>query len=528
MRRILYIASVISLNALPALSDQIVKLDYGTFEGFTSREIHQFLGIPYAQPPIGKLRFKPPLPPLPFEGIKKATKYSPVCLQYAPIPGGSEDCLTLNVFTPNLNPNEPYPVMVWVYGGAFGGGWSSSYNGESFVREANNSVVIVTMNYRTGAFGFLASVEAVKENAANMGLMDQQLAFEWVQKYIRSFGGDPDNITVFGESAGAVSIALHLVRYGNSTKPPFHKAIVQSGGPNTPILHPEFQQQFFDKIMKKVGCKVYPSSSTEALACLRGISPNSLAKAFEDIFAQALLRGRAHPFGPIIDGKFIKKHPIDMLKETGLPSIPLMMGSTTDEGTMFTVGAFVPIPINGGDISAISVMFPMSNEDIKRVDSLYPISDYKSMIYSTKYLRLSDAVGDAKFKCPQELLFQHAKGEVYRYRFNQLTPFQKTPPYPLLVNHGDELPYLWPSMALGSRAAFTANDRALARVMSDYWVCFAKTGNPNCKNNLIWPEFTSSKQRILLQEPGLTIEPVPDNKLKCNFWNSLYYKNNFN
>src|ERR1700722_19231247 len=228
----------ISLAAFGASLPLQVKIDTGTIEGKANGPVRAFLGIPYAAPPVGELRWKPPAPPAKWSGVRAATEFGAACMQGRPYsdmvfrdPGISEDCLSLNVWTPAKNPKANLPVMVWIHGGGFMAGASSEPRQDGGVL-ARQGVVVVSMNYRLGIFGFLAlpdlAAESDKKAAGNYGLLDQVAALEWVKRNIAAFGGDPDNVTIFGESAGSFSVSALMA--SPVAKGLFQRAIGESGG----------------------------------------------------------------------------------------------------------------------------------------------------------------------------------------------------------------------------------------------------------------------------------------------------------
>src|SRR3984957_10879618 len=227
----------ISLAAFGASLPLQVKIDTGTIEGKANGPVRTFLGIPYAVPPVGELRWKPPAPPAKWPGVRAATEFGARCMQGSPYsdmvfrdPGIREDCLSLNVWTPAKNPKANLPVMVWIHGGGFMAGGSSEPRQDGRVL-ATHGVVVVSMNYRLGIFGFLVlpelAAESDKKAAGNYGLLDQVAALEWVHRNIAAFGGDPGNVTIFGESAGSFSVSALMA--SPLAKGLFHKAIGESG-----------------------------------------------------------------------------------------------------------------------------------------------------------------------------------------------------------------------------------------------------------------------------------------------------------
>ncbi|KAI0447217.1 alpha/beta-hydrolase [Xylaria telfairii] len=287
-----------------------------------------FLGIPYAQPPVGPLRFKWPKPlNESFETPLDASAYGYSCYQAGTAFDLSEDCLTLNVVRPHGVDNaEKLPVLVWIYGGGLFAGSSADpqYNLSGVVRlsqESQQPIIAVSINYRIGVLGFLQSPEVLAEGSSNAGLLDQRLALTWIGENIAAFGGDPDRITVWGESAGAQSIALHLHSFGGRDDGLFRAAILESGSAIGVALQPlAYYEAPFDNLTRTVGC----ADAADRLACLRGIPP-------DDLFAA---RGSNY-WNPLVDGGFLTDYPSALAGSGSFIKVPLLLGSNSDEGISF-------------------------------------------------------------------------------------------------------------------------------------------------------------------------------------------------
>ncbi|KAI1420726.1 Alpha/Beta hydrolase protein [Xylaria sp. FL1777] len=290
-----------------------------------------FLGIPYAQPPIGPLRFKWPQPlNETYSTPLDASSYGYSCYQDSTTFSLSEDCLTLNVVRPhthNLTAADKLPVLVWIYGGGLFAGSSADpqYNLSGIVRASQDSrqpVVAVSINYRVGIFGFLQTPQVLAEGgSANAGLLDQRLALAWIQENIAAFGGDPDSVTVWGESAGAQSISLHLHSFGGRDDRLFHAAILESGSAIGVALQPlAYYASPVDSLARMVGC----NNASDQLACLRGVAP-------EELFAA---RGSSYWY-PLVDGDFLTDYPSALAETGSFIKVPLLLGTNSDEGISF-------------------------------------------------------------------------------------------------------------------------------------------------------------------------------------------------
>ncbi|KAF9789744.1 sterol esterase [Thelephora terrestris] len=332
----------------------VVTLSYATFEGASTGGLESFLGIPYAQPPVGDLRFRRPQPPLSLSGTKLATTYGNACFpqEYTPplIPGinytilagflpkanASEDCLYANVIRPaGVTEQSKLPVVVWFYGGAFAVGDGSSYDGSTVVQrsvELGEPVIYVNFNYRLNAFGFLGGKEALAGGATNIGLYDQKFFLDWVKTYISKFGGDPNQVTAWGQSAGSQSIIVHILT--NPTSPPFKAAILHSS--YTSVTYKADSQNYqatYDQLVQFTGC----ASAPDTLECLRAAPYATLADAVNTTPSFLSLNGLDLTWDISIDGELIQKTVKQYVNEGCYARVPILGGQVDDEGTFFTL-----------------------------------------------------------------------------------------------------------------------------------------------------------------------------------------------
>ncbi|KUI56254.1 Lipase 4 [Cytospora mali] len=300
----------------------------GTYQGryLTEWDQHAFLGMPYAQPPVGDLRFRWPRPVnSSFDGIRDASEYGHSCMQYHSNFNISEDCLTLNVIRPAGN-HSNLPVLVWNYGGGLYAGSTADpqYNLSGIVKvsqDMGRPIIAVDMNYRLGMWGFLQTPALVAEGSSNAGLLDQRLALQWIQENIAAFGGDPDRVVLWGESAGAQSIAYHLMSYDGRDDGLFRGAIMESGGPTgAQVQDLAYYTPPVENLTRTVGCY----TAKDQLACLRGLDTATL-------FAAA----PTQVWNPLIDGDFLTGYPSTLIREGKYNAMPLLTGTNTDEGTSF-------------------------------------------------------------------------------------------------------------------------------------------------------------------------------------------------
>ncbi|WP_405822563.1 carboxylesterase family protein [Streptomyces sp. NBC_01390] len=460
--------------ATPAAATTVRTHD-GVVHGAAHNGYRTFEGIPYAAPPVGDLRWTPPHRPTPWSGVRDATRPASACPQPAgEVPGGStdEDCLHLNVTTPDgAEPARPRPVIVWLHGGGFTTGAGSSYDAHRMATRGD--VVVVTVNYRLGALGFLA--HSGLPGSGTFGLADQQAALRWVRAGIGAFGGDPRNVTLAGESAGGYSVCAQLT--SPSAAGLFDRAIIESG-PCTGRLDRPFAPSSVPlstaratgaDLAEKVGC----GSARDVLSCLRRVHVSQLFAA-QDV--------DQHPANTT---PLLPRDPARAIAAGRFHHVPVLIGNNHDEGNGWAAGivqAGHPVtPDTWPDI--VSAFFPAPGE-ARAIVREYPV-------HRTDGGPVFGAViGDGDFACPtaraDSLLRAHVP--VWRYEFAdehapQLT--SGTPPFPLGASHATELAYLFD---LGGRpAGLTAAQHRLADTMIDYWTRFARTADPNGPSSPHWP-----------------------------------------
>ncbi|KAK7952784.1 uncharacterized protein PG986_008512 [Apiospora aurea] len=300
----------------------------GTYEGLHLPDWDQdaFLGMPFAQPPVGPLRWRwPQSVNASFEGVRNATTYGYSCMQYGSAFDLSEDCLTINVVRPAAEtpPPEPLPVLVWIYGGGLSLGSTADpqYNLSGIVQVSQamgRPVVAVSMNYRLGLWGFLQTPQLAAEGSSNAGLLDQRLALRWIQENIGAFGGDAARVTVWGESAGAQSVAYQMFAYGGRDDGLFRAAILESGGPTGAQVQPlSWYAGAAENLTRAVGCW---GNSADQLACLRSVDQAALFAAHPSVV-----------WNPLLDGDFLRGYPSQLMREGNFLRVPLVTGANTDE-----------------------------------------------------------------------------------------------------------------------------------------------------------------------------------------------------
>lgn len=464
-----------------ARSNPIISVSTGKLRGSRTRDGGAvFKGIPFAQPPTGDLRWRAPLPAKPWSGIRDATAFGPPCVQGgAEGANSSEDCLYLNVWTPKWPMKSRAAVMVWIYGGGNFAGASSdpTFNGESLAR---HGVILVSANYRVGVFGFFALPQLSQESphhvSGNYGLLDQLMALRWVHENIARFGGDPHNVTVFGESAG--SLDINVLTTSPLSGGLFQRVIGESG----PVVAPPP----LDDAEKKGG----------ALVAKLAIAGGSVLEKLRALSSAELLRatGQGLAFlgptlGVTVDGWVFPESPMKVFAEGHEQRVGLMLGSNSQE---------LQRPF-----------FPMPNSLRQSIERQYgALADRALALYGLSGALepqpdpefgpvLAQWATDSQFRCGSvaELVWHSAAANpAYQFQFARNVPGRIVRGAP----HGSEVPYVFGTLDIGlGPARYTETDRRVSAEMQEYWTNFAKTGNPNGGNLPRWPEFTPAGRAYL-------------------------------
>jgi len=476
--------------ALPAQASNplVIKTHQGKVQGKMSadNQTRDFLGIPFAAPPVGSLRWKPPQPAAKWQGVRQATSFGSRCMQQERYddmvfrdPGESEDCLTLNVWTPAGKPKGKLPVMVWIFGGGFAGGGTSEprQDGEHL---SHKGVLVVSMNYRLGIFGFFATRELAAEDphhaAGNYGLLDELAAIQWVHRNIAAFGGDPDNVTIFGESAGSFAVSAQMASpLANGL---FAHAIGESGGA---FASKELNFPPLDKFEKENEEYFHSVLSDSSLAALRATSS-------ADILKLATQKAPGKPrFGPDIDGYFLPES-IPAIYAAGKQAhIPLIAGWNQDEGTSNIVKAPEKGTMDGLRATAVKEFGPRAEDFLK----VYHASDDAEALRAAK-----DFSGDNFLVYSTwAWLEAHVKtggSPVYRYLFALPSPGDPYHPVSAGAFHSDEIEYVFGNLDLRKGATFRPEDYKLSDLMQTYWTNFARTGDPNADPAPHWPKYDAA------------------------------------
>ena len=512
-----------------------IKINQGVLTGLLLPEYggRAFLGIPFAAPPVGDLRWSPPSPPAPFSGTFQATSFGPACPQICDLPpntcpldGTSEDCLTLEVYTPLVPSASPsgYPVMLFYYGGDFvqGGAGVTLYSGLYMVN--TSGIVLVVINYRLGALGFLHTAEL----GGNYAIMDQTYALQWTRDNIAAFGGDPSRVTIFGQSAGAMSVAAHL---GSPPSYSLFQAAIMESNPLTIAWSTEDNAlKMADKFAAALNC-----SSAADTACLRAASVDAILDAQNKAI-------RIDPTGPLqvfvpwmpwVDGKIILGQPLDLFASGNYNQVPLQIGTVQDEGVLFVYSGF-PTPIPLAEYRVI--ITGLFQQHALAVLSRYPCTNQSDCRPT-----MSTLATDYVFACPSRNATRNMikyNPVAYMYHFDHLINADGNntniwgPNFAecqYQICHGSELPYVFSSLELPpSPYTWGPGEQAFSHSMATYWGNFGNSHSPNAPLPVPtqWPVYTTSSDTILRMYYDDQVNfPLQQNYLQsqCDFWDSLGY-----
>lgn len=505
---LLLMLSVILTFLMPSFGrrdDLIVNTEKGRLRGIRyhlpnmNKAVDAFLGIPFAKPPLGHLRFRHPEPIERWYGIYNATKLPNSCYQtpdetfgefrgstmWNPNTRISEDCLYLNVWVPKTHPRlRRSAVLVWIYGGGFYSGTTTLNLYDGKILAAENNIIVISIAYRVGVLGFLALNHPGAPG--NAGLFDQLMGLEWVQHNIRHFGGDPNNVTLMGESAGSVSVSLHLLSPLSKSK--FQRAIMQSGSANMPwgtVTMDEGKRRSIELAIDYLECE-RSNDMEKIIKCLRHKPPQKL------VDYQWVTRGIIQfPFVPVIDGAFLVESPEMSLKRQSFKKCPILLGSNLNEGSFFLIYELTEIlKLNRSSMtrenftSSIRKLFYFYKSFPNTINSfgleaiIYQYSHWLDPDDQLANIRaLDNAVGDCHFTC-QVNYFGHSyaiAGEnVYMYYFTQRYSSNPWPRW-MGVLHGDEIIFTFGD-PLKPGLNYTNEEKELSREIMKYWTNFAKTG----------------------------------------------------
>ena len=476
----LCISSAQSTVRAPDLHPPTVRVEGGLITGTQTEGVTRFFGVPYAAPPLGELRWRAPQPLQPWTGTREARAFSPVCRQTVPwiSEPQSEDCLYLNVWAPARA--HKLPVMVWIHGGGFFGG-SGSQSGTDGSRLTRQDVIVVTLNYRLGIFGFFAHPELSAESPAkasgNQGILDQIAALRWVQRNIAAFGGDPSRVTVMGESAGAVSVAMLVA--SPLAKGLFQRAIAQSGNDGLPLDSSENSR--FDRTQ----------AETEAVALAHGLGAEHLAD-LRAIDADTLIRKSWVP-RTIVDHHLLREDMETMYRNHRQNDVPILVGWNADEGK-----DLAPEILGTSDFTATSHSALLARL-LGHAPSAKVLADYAAATDAEAQASIfrftSDYWGWRMWRWA-DLQTKARSSKPYVYYFVHSPADPATPcSYGCKAGHGAEIRYVFDQLDQDPRV-WSPDDRLLTRELVGYWTNFAKTGAPNGEGLAAWPAFDGTKANV--------------------------------
>ncbi|KJA17434.1 hypothetical protein HYPSUDRAFT_46373 [Hypholoma sublateritium FD-334 SS-4] len=494
----------------------IVTLDGATFTGITSGTNTKFLGIPFAQPPLGDLRYRLPAPITYSNGTFDATEYGPSCGQqiiklpssiinglvadaanyvigsvFGQVFPDDEDCLTVNVVKPaSAKSTAKLPVVVWIFGGGFELGSTSMYDGGLIVdrsQELSQPVIYVSMNYRLTGFGFLGGQEIKSAGVGNLGLQDQRQALRWIQKYISQFGGDPTKVTIWGESAGAISASLQMLTNGGNTEGLFRGAFLESGAP-IPVGDIINGQKYYDALVKDTGC----SGAADTLQCLRTVPYTALKAAINNSPGIFDYQSLNLAWLPRTDGVFLTDNPQKLVAAGKVAAIPYIVGNCDDEGTLFSL-ANANVTTDAQFKTYIQKTFlpGITDAQTTQIATLYPSDITQGSPFDTgilnavtpQFKRLAAFQGDGVFQGPRRWLLQYTASTQNVWVF--------------LSKRLKLLP------ALGSVHASDILNVYGGGEMGDHLIRFVNNLNPNPSTGYQWPQYTLATRKIATYIDGI-------------------------
>jgi len=510
MLRVWFGAALLAAGSFGALAAQAqiqtADVTGGRVQGVLADGVAAFKGIPFAAPPLGALRWRAPQPVVPWSGTRAADRFGASCMQdptFAKIFGAppelSEDCLYLNVWTPAKSARARLPVMVWIYGGGFVGGMTSipAYDGTHF---AKKGVVLVSIAYRLGVFGFLAHPELSRESghgSGDYGLEDMIAGLKWVRANIAKFGGDPSRVTVFGESAGGIAVSMLAV--SPAAKGLFARAISESGGSLAPPRYEDVPGENVPPlaVAERAGERFLEKLGAHGIAAARALDAQTLQKAL----GPGLQRG----FWPVIDGHVLTGDAYTLYEKGRFNDTPVLVGTNSDEGSLFVRPGTTPEKFEaqiragyGSHAAAILAVYPHATAAEADQAAMDVLRDSTFAWGTWAWARLQS---------------QKGHGKAYVYYFDH-----RTPQFPKGPSHAAELGYVFGTLggAGGGPAGLAGpprpEDLALSELMQNYWVNFARTGDPNGAGLPPWPAFTSASQRAMYLDAHSGARRMPNLK----------------
>ncbi|KAK5654972.1 hypothetical protein OQA88_6730 [Cercophora sp. LCS_1] len=522
---LLYLALTSSACPFPKTRPPRVDLNYTTYEGIALQNgVSAFLGMRYAAPPVGDLRWRAPVEPVATTGgAEPAVQFQPLCLGIGvsyPTNGQSEDCLFVNVWAPaNATAESRLPVWVFIQGGGYVSLSNANWRGHEVVEKSGHNIVMVNFNYRVGLWGFLASESIRQDGDLNAGLLDQRMLLKWIQKHIASFGGDPNHVTIHGASAGAGSVAMHMVAYNGRNDNLFHGAISESlfFPAQPPVSELEYQ---YTRVLRQTNCSSLP--------CLRGL-PSAVLQSTN--LAQPF-PSRTQPPNPLfywtpcIDGALLPDLPYTLFRNGNFIPVPVLFGTDTDEGSIFAPG----------DVSSPSDVERFLGNNYPKLTTNHTsaiMSRYSSPLpalpqHAPYFPVASLAYGEATFVCPTINVLNHLlkngipKAFAYRYDVRD----NENAAAGLGVPHLFEAAAIFGPGNIGwARESYWTYNAEIVPVVMHYWISFVRALDPNVyrfEGSPEWGVWDGGWRRLLMETGHVRMERVGEEERgRCRFWEGL-------
>ncbi|KAM5506867.1 hypothetical protein McanMca71_001772 [Microsporum canis] len=510
----------------------LVELDYAKYLGIPGGYgVTSWLGIRYAAPPVGQLRFAAPQDPMKESGIQRANSRGPYCISTSSksVTRISEDCLRLNVFAPtNARPDSKLPVFFFILGGGFNINSDPFLNGTGLVTASGHNIIVVTFTYRVSLYGFLPGKEIEKGGSLNNGLKDQIKALQWVKKYISKFGGDPDHVVIGGHSAGAASVAHLLTAHGGRDDNLFHGAIAGSPSFGTTLSNHD-SQYLYDSLAKRTGCDTHEDS----LACLRELNVNKLQEQNLGVPLPDSSGPPLFAYSPVVDGDLIQDSFYNLFNQGKIIDVPTVMGGDSNEGTIFA-------PHNTSTLeesdSWLARQFPsLKKKHFDELHSLYPKTEVQFKGAGEYWTQLSNLYGEMRYICPAiaicRTMSNTFKREIWNYEYHVQDRHLAKSGYG--ATHTVELNAIFGPAFLGRKAASSyvnGDNSAIVPVVQGYWTSFIRSLDPNKYRVAGSPEWMPSVQgdssmpiHRLFFETNATTMITEDEQLKkrCDYLTSI-------
>lgn len=500
-------------QAEPAKATQIVVISGGPVQGIVASGVDEFLGIPYAAPPVGDRRWQPPLDAPSWSDTLQTTKFANTCPQEQrgifASPSVTEDCLYLNVYTPNAGAKRAArrPVMVWFYGGGLFSGESNDYDGSALALRGD--VVVVTLNYRVGALGFFShkAINAEGHPFANYGIMDQQFALKWVKRNIAAFGGDPGNVTIFGQSGGATAIMANLV--SPTAAGLFQRAINESGTHIAPMPQ-DAALKASEDFASAAGC------GDQSAKCLRALTVEQV------LSNQKFLVALIAPDFPVVDGTIITDTAFDAFSKGQFNRVPILTGLVRDEQAFFLPEANTGVPLSAESFNRDLASFGAANT--AKLSAQYPLPSYPSP-------SLADIALQQGFKACTARQLDRAWAQyvpVFAYQFNDRTApsYFHELSYPMRAYHTSELQYLFPLFhgGQGTPHPLNAAQKRLSNEIIAYWTSFARHGVPQEAGGAAkrWTRYSDDADNVYsLDLPAPKMTKAYGEQNDCGLWDTV-------